>query len=166
MPLENLELYSTFSLPRHSQTSLDFALGCTKTLLNHLTTIIMKRINLLLFISLLFSSVSMAQEPYSIPESSLRIEFVCEHINNNAGQVGRPRTPIQPPTVYLCDHTLYICGDYGDFSLQVLTDDETAVYSAYVTSGTTEVQLPATLSGDYVLQLECGNFLFTGEIAL
>ena len=118
-------------------------------MLNHLTAIIMKRINLLLFISLLFSSVSMAQEPYSIPESSLRIEFVCEHINNNAGQVGRPRTPIQPPTVYLCDHTLYICGDYGDFSLQVLTDDETAVYSTYVPSGTTEVQLPATLSDDY-----------------
>lgn len=126
----------------------------------------MKSFFVLFFASLLLSSVSMAQEPYSIPESSLRIEFVCEHINNNAGQVGRPRTPIQPPTVYLCDHTLYICGDYGNFSLQILTDDETAVYSTYVPSGTTEVQLPATLSGDYLLQLECGDYLFTGEIEL
>lgn len=121
---------------------------------------------IIIFITLLFSCVSMAQEPYFIPESSLRIEFVCEHINNNAGQVGRPRTPIQPPTVYLCDHTLYICGDYGNFTLQVLTDDETAVYSTYVPSGTTEVQLPATLSGVYVLQLFNGDYVFTGEIAL
>ena len=101
-----------------------------------------------------------------MPESSVKIEFICEHINNNAGQVNRPRTPIQPPTVYFCDHTLYICGDYGNFTLQVLTDDETAVYSTYVPSGTTEVQLPATLSGDYVLQLFNGDYVFTGEIAL
>ena len=126
----------------------------------------MKRFFVLFFASLLLSSVSMAQEPYSMPESSVKIEFICEHINNNAGQVNRPRTPIQPPTVYLGDHTLYICGDYGDFSLQVLTDDETAVYSTYVPSGTTEVQLPATLSGVYVLQLFNGDYVFTGEIAL
>ena len=95
-----------------------------------------------------------------------RIDFTCSIVNPSGIGNHIPRTPIQPPTVYLCDHTLYICGDYGNFSLQVLTDDETTVYSTYVTSGTTEVQLPSTLSGDYLLQLECCNYLFTGEISL
>jgi hypothetical protein len=86
-----------------------------------------------------------------VPNDAQCVYFdICyKIIDEGSPATPSPRTPIQPPTVYLCDHTLYICGDYGDFSLQVLTDDETAVYSTYVPSGTTEVQLPATLSDDY-----------------
>ena len=42
-----------------------------------------------------------------------------------------------------------MCGDYGNFSLLVQTDNGTTAYSTYVPSGITEVQLPATLSDDY-----------------
>ena len=125
----------------------------------------MKKNCFLFLTALLLSSVSMAQEPNSL-EGSLMIDFVCEHINNNSGQINRPRNPIQPPTVYLNDHTLYICSDGRDFDLQVVASDETVVYSTYVSSSTTEVQLPTTLSGDYVLQLFNGDYVFTGEIAL
>lgn len=126
----------------------------------------MKKISLLFFATLLFSGASFAQEPYSFLEGSLMINFVCEHVNNNSGQINRPRSPIEPPTVYLDGHTLYIYGDGRDFDLQVATDDETVVYSTYVSSSTTEVQLPTTLSGDYVLQLFNGDFVFIGEIEL
>jgi len=87
--------------------------------------------------------------PDNVQQLSFEIRYRYDIIDQGGTIRNNPRTPIQPPTVYLCDHTLYICGDYGDFSLQVLTDDETAVYSTYVPSGTTEVQLPATLSDDY-----------------
>ena len=125
----------------------------------------MKKYIFLFLTALLLSSVSMAQEP-NLLEGSLRIIFICEHVNNNAGQINRPRTPIEPPTVYLNDHTLYICSDGRDFDLQVATDDETVVYSTYVSSSTTEVQLPTTLSGNYVLQMFNGDYVFTGYISL
>ncbi len=132
------------------------------------TNIIMKKTFFLLLFYVSLTQV-MAQEPImpdNVQQLSFEIRYRYDIIDQGGTIRNNPRTPIQPPTVYLCDHTLYICGDYGNFTLQVLTDDETAVYSTYVPSGTTEVQLPATLSGDYLLQLECGDYLFTGEIEL
>ena len=125
----------------------------------------MKKNCFLFLTALLLSSVSMAQEPNSL-EGSLMIDFVCEHINNNSGQINRPRNPIEPPTVYLNDHTLYIYSDGRDFDLQVVASDETVVYSTYVSSSITEVQLPSTLSGAYHLELFNGDYVFIGGIAL
>ena len=123
----------------------------------------MKRVTLLLCLVAGILSANADEPEFSY---DMKIAFMCRIVNPEGMGNQIPRTPIQPPTVYLCDHTLYICGDYGNFSLLVQTDNGTTAYSTYVPSGTTEVQLPATLSGDYLLQLECGNFLFTGEINL
>lgn len=102
------------------------------------------------------------------PESNLGIlvDFECTYSKPIGTGVGFPRNPIEPPTVYLNGHTLYICSDGRDFDLQVVASDETVVYSTYVSSSTTEVQLPSTLSGDYHLELFNGEYVFIGEIAL
>lgn len=126
----------------------------------------MKKLFVSLTMLFCFVTYMSATEPIFPSGDYVLIDMRVSYIDPTKPIGERPRTPIQPPTVYLCDHTLYICGDYGNFSLLVQTDNGTTAYSTYVPSGTTEVQLPSTLSGDYLLQLECGNFLFTGEINL
>ena len=126
----------------------------------------MKKLFVSLTMLFCFVTYMSATEPIFPSGDYVLIDMRVSYIDPTKPIGERPRTPIQPPIVYLCDHTLYICGDYGNFSLLVQTDNGTTAYSTYVLSGTTEVQLPATLSGDYVLQLFNGDYVFTGEIAL
>ena len=121
--------------------------------------------NFLLFLCLFAGTVS-AQTSEPETNYGLLVSLECSYSKPTNAGVNFPRTPIQPPTVYLNDHTLYICSDGRDFDLQVVTEDEAVVYSTYVSSSTTEVQLPTTLSGDYVLQMFNGDYVFTGEIEL
>lgn len=123
----------------------------------------MKRVTLLLCLVAGLLSANADEPEFSY---DMKIAFMCRIVNPEGMGNQIPRTPIQPPTVYLCDHTLYICSDGRDFDLQVVASDETVVYSTYVPSSTTEVQLPSTLSGDYHLQLFNGEYVFIGEIAL
>ncbi len=119
-------------------------------------------------LTMLFCSVSymLAADPNFPYGDYMLIELSVSYIDPMKPIGERPRNPIQPPIVYLDGHTLYIYGDGRDFDLQVVTEDEAVVYSTYVSSSTTEVQLPTTLSGDYLLQLFNGDFVFIGEIEL
>lgn len=126
----------------------------------------MKKTILLLLLCSSFTQV-IAQD-LIIPDDAQCIYFdICyKIIDEGAPATPNPRNPIEPPTVYLNGHTLYICSDGRDFDLQVVASDETVVYSTYVSSSTTEVQLPSTLSGDYHLELFNGDYVFIGEITL
>ena len=79
---------------------------------------------------------------------------------------GHPKTPIQPPTVYIEDYTLSFEAGHPDYVLNIKDEDGEVVYTTTVYSAQTQVVLPSTLSGDYEIELVMGNWLFTGWINL
>ncbi len=80
--------------------------------------------------------------------------------------IGRPKSPVQPPEVYLDGHSLYIVSSHADYTLVVEDTDETEVYQTSVPSSVSTVVLPSSLSGTYILKLETDTFVFEGEIEL
>ena len=84
-------------------------------------------------------------------------------------EYGHPRTPIIAPQVGQTDHTLYF-PDETDLVLNLYSvdedGDETLEYTTAVPATTTEVQLPSTLSGTYIIEVICDGLYFRGEIEL
>jgi len=78
----------------------------------------------------------------------------------------RPRTPVDPPMVYLEDYTLTFEADHPEYVLYIKDEDDAVVYSTVVSTTVTEVVLPSYLSGDYEIDLVMGDWLFTGWINL
>ena len=80
-----------------------------------------------------------------------------------------PRTPIEAPQVGQTDHTLYFLDEFDLFLNIYSVDeggDETLEYSTAVSANTTEVQLPSSLSGTYIIEVVCDGMYFRGEIEL
>lgn len=95
-----------------------------------------------------------------------RIPLFCRWGDNSGVAGTMPRSPINPPVVYLEDMTLTFVADHPEYVLYIKDGDEEVVYSAVVTSTETEVTLPSSLCGTYEIQLVMGNWLFTGWIEL
>ena len=79
---------------------------------------------------------------------------------------GRPKAPMQTPTVYIEDYTLSFMAGHPDYELTIKDEDGETIYTTFVTSAETLVTLPSTLTGDYVIELRMGYWLFTGWIEL
>lgn len=86
------------------------------------------------------------------------------------GSGERPRSPINPPSACLDDHTLYISGEHSDYTLYLVDtsgEEPDVVYQVYVPANVSAVVLPATLAGTYELQLyDGGEFYYYSEIEL
>ena len=80
--------------------------------------------------------------------------------------LGGPKSLIDPPTVYIEDYTLLFEANHLEYVLNIKDEDGDVVYTTVVYSAQTQVVLPSTLSGDYVIELAMGNWLFTGWINL
>ena len=122
----------------------------------------MKKLFVLLALSLLVLSCY-SQEP--IGRKTL-VNFTVSWGDPSDPIVNLPRNPIDPPVVYLEDYTLTFEVDHPEYVLYIKDEDEVVVYSTVVTSATTEVVLPSTLSGDYEIELIMGDWLFSGWIEL
>lgn len=94
------------------------------------------------------------------------VAFRCEKINDRPLTNGHPKSPIQPPTVYLDDYVLTFEADHPDYTLYIKDEDGDVVYTTTVFSTQTDVILPSILSGNYEINLVMGNWLFTGWIYL
>ena len=79
---------------------------------------------------------------------------------------GHGKSPMRPPVVYLEDHTLAFVADHPEYILNIKDEDGEVVYSTVVYSTLTQVTLPSILSGEYVIELRMGYWLFTGWIEL
>lgn len=81
-----------------------------------------------------------------------------------------PRSPINPPSASLDDHTLYIDSEHPAYTLYLVDttgDEPDVVYQVNVPANVNAVVLPSTLSGTYELQLyDGGQYYFYSEIEL
>lgn len=79
---------------------------------------------------------------------------------------GNPKSPLQAPTVYIEDYSLAFVAGHPDYVLNIKDEDDVVVYSSIVTSAETLVTLPSSFSGEYVIELTMGSWIFTGWIEL
>ena len=66
---------------------------------------------------------------------------------------GHTYAPPRPWYITQDDNVLTLPAFEDDFTLQLLDEDETVVYSTFIPAGTTQVVLPSTLSGEFELRL-------------
>ena len=128
----------------------------------------MKINKLLLRFALAFSLLTITPLVYAWdrPEINQRIIFT---LVDYKPEFGHPRTPIEEPQVGQTDHTLYFF-DETALTLNIYSvdgdGDETLEYTTAVSATTTEVQLPSTLSGTYIIEVVRDTLYFRGEIEL
>ncbi len=76
------------------------------------------------------------------------------------GDSSGPRNTICSPSVAIDEHTLYLYDGCDNTTLRLVSSDETVAFSTFITTGTTSVVLPSTLSGEYRLEIVKGNITF------
>ena len=125
----------------------------------------MKRTFILAFalLAMLFSAQDLKAETLSRGNN---IEFVVGIIDPTYDPEGIHRSPVKPPLVYLEDGVLTFEVGHPDYALTIKDENDNVVYTTVVTSSQTTVVLPSTLSGNDVIELVMGNWLFTGRIDL
>ncbi len=80
---------------------------------------------------------------------------------------GPKKHPISIPDVSLEDHELTFEASHDDYTLELLDADGMVIYSTYVPSATTIVNLPAWLEGEYEIRLYGDtDYYFYGYIEL
>lgn len=99
-------------------------------------------------------------------QASERVIFTYQGVHDKPLGRPTPKSPIQPPTVYIEDYVLTFTAGHPDFVLNIKDEDGYVVYTTTVWSADTEVVLPSSLSGDYGIELVMGSWLFTGWIEL
>ena len=95
-----------------------------------------------------------------------QIPIAVSYDDNSPVGNGYPKSPTDPPTVYIEDYTLSFTADHPDYILNIKDEDGEVVYSTTVFSAMTQVTLPSNLSGDYEIELLMGNWKFMGWINL
>lgn len=79
---------------------------------------------------------------------------------------GHPYAPARPWYINQNDYILTLPDFEEDYTLQLLNEDEDVVYSVNCLSGTTQVVLPSTLTGDYEIVVIRGETYYGGYIEL
>ncbi len=118
----------------------------------------MKKLFLFVFCAFMVSTSLSAQQ--LVPFTVMYDE------NNQPIGHGNPKTPIQPPIVYIEDYTLSFVADHPAYVLVLKDENGDTVYTTVVHVAQTEVELPSTLSGNYEIRLVLGLWRFTGYIEL
>jgi hypothetical protein len=79
-----------------------------------------------------------------------------------------PRSPVQPPTASMDGYTFSVSGAHPDYWVRIVNidDEDDVVYETPMTAGTSSIELPSALSGDYQIQLIWDNWMFYGWITL
>ena len=114
---------------------------------------------------LLLGGVSIMAE--SLTPQTYPIQFQVERVKPSNSHGGHPRTPVSTPSISQDGHTLYFDNVGYDLTLVLLDEDGDEAYTTEIPAGTAEVELPATLSGAYELELyPGGSYYFYSEIVL
>lgn len=76
-----------------------------------------------------------------------------------------PKSPIEPPSISLDNHTLYFDTPCDGCTLNIVDENDLVVYTLVIPMGTTSLVLPSTLSGEYELQIISGYYCFWGVVS-
>lgn len=117
----------------------------------------MKKLFFALFEMLFMSSAVFAMEI---------IPFTPQIIDDKTISHGSPKSPIRPPVVYIDDYTLSFTAGHPEYVLTIRNEESDVVYTTVVSSSETQVVLPATLSGEYQIELAMGGWLFVGWVTI
>ena len=102
---------------------------------------------------------------YALEFGDLEIEVM--YFDPTPVSDGPNRSPVAKPNISQIDHTLYFNNVGYDLELVLLDEDGEEAYAVFVPANTASVILPASLSGDYELQLyPGGSYYFYSEITL
>lgn len=119
------------------------------------------KVLLILIFSLLatsgYSKVNGDENPYVV-------SLILYKVNKQQQTGNNPRTP--DLSVSILDHTLYFSYVEEDFTLTIYDGNGIPVYIAAISSATTRIELPYSLSGDYVLRLDTDDYYYVGDINL
>ena len=94
----------------------------------------------------------------------VRVYFQVGLIDPSDDQDGPGRTPVQPPLIYLEDGTLTFATPCDGCELRLVNAEDEVEYTTVISGSTLE--LPSDLSGTYVLEIICGDYVFIGEIII
>ena len=98
------------------------------------------------------------------------LTFIVEHVNTGGTNNPLPKSPELPPDApeaTLEDNVLTFTSAHDDYTLTLLDEDGETAYQTSVPSSVSIVVLPATLSGDFELQLDYGgDYYFYCDIEL
>lgn len=76
----------------------------------------------------------------------------------------KPRTPEIIPIIYFDGSTLFFATSCDGCTLQIVDEAENICYELVIPMGTTELELPENLFGEYEMRIIRGNTLYYGII--
>lgn len=117
----------------------------------------MRKLLLLLFGVFMFSTNFYAWD---------QISFTVTFDDEQGLGHGYPKSPVEPPIVYIESDTLMFEAAHPEYILIIKDEDDGIVYSTAVYSSETQIVLPSSLSGNYEIELIMGNWIFTGYVSL
>lgn len=118
------------------------------------------------FLSILFIALPLMLMAANVMGDILPIPFSASYVDPTLPQVPFPKSPVEPPIVYLDGHTLDFQTNCDGCTLTLIDETDNVAYNTVIPAGTTYLPLPSSLTGTYTIQIICGNWKFTGEIEL
>ena len=79
---------------------------------------------------------------------------------------GNPKIPAAPWYITQDDNVLTMSATPCDYLLTLYDENDILVYSTFLFAGTTQVFLPATLSGNFEIRFETATYYYYGYISL
>ena len=118
-----------------------------------------------LFLTIVATCLTFAHSKV-LAQTNTPVDLQASIIDPTLDPPGHPKSPVTVPTLSLDDHDLYFDTPCDGCTLNIVDSNNVVVYTIVIPTGTTSLVLPATLFGEYELQIICGNYRFYGKIDL
>jgi len=107
--------------------------------------------------------------PVSMAAQAITLQFQLHAYIDDFGThrgPNKPRLPAYSPNVTLEDHTLHFYYDHPDCTVQLLEGDDVVFEVPFFPYTANNINLPATLSGQYELRIVEVGYYFSAVIEL
>ena len=94
------------------------------------------------------------------------IPLVVNWIDPSNTNTPIPKAPPRPLAITLNDNILTLPVTSVDYTLELRDENGTLVYSSYIPTGTTQIILPTTLSGNFEIRLVADTYYYIGYISM